>query len=342
MTNVLIQPCANPVARRNWRKTIDQEITFSSAPYAAALTASELGELTSLHSGGAAMFWGRTSFHDKAMSSVRTGDVVLFTWRNHIRAIGTVGASFRNPEFGDLLWHEPGDEERFPNVFSLLDVVEAELHYSVLWNVPGIEHGDVFRQGRVITDLRLVDDILDATGVRTAEREDLESRLEKAVAEGLKRNATLPLERMFKERTGYQAPGRPVQVNRAEARLVQEYDRAHPHIDFVRVRSSAGITDLQTSGGEETELIEAKGDNTRSRVREAVAQLLHYAPENSHAVDRLSALFPARPADDDIRYLHRLGIDCVYRIAPALFERESAPEDRRQYMRRIWNDELER
>lgn len=342
MTNVLIQPCASSVAQRNWRKTIGKAIPFSKAPYAAALTTAELDRLTELHSRGAAVFWGRTGFHDKTMPSVRTGDVVLFTWKNHIRAIGTVGASFRNPEFGDLLWYEPGDEERFPNVFSLLDVADAELHYSVLWNVRGIKHGDNFRQGRVITDLSLADDILEAVGVQTTEAEDFETKLRKAVDECLKSNATLQLERVLKERTEYQAPGRAVQVNRTEARLVQEYDRAHPDINFVRVSSSAGITDLQTSGSGEAELIEAKGNNTRRRVREAVAQLLQYAPENEHDVDRLTALFPTQPNEDDIRYLHRLGIDCVYRTGPLLFERKPAPDAHRQYMRRIWNNKLEK
>ncbi|MFI0467719.1 hypothetical protein ACH347_26880 [Saccharopolyspora sp. 5N102] len=305
------------------------------------MTAPELNRLTELHGRGAAMFWGRSGFHDKTMRSVRTGDVVLFTRENHVRAIGTVGASFRNPEFGDLLWREPGDDELFPNVFSLIDVADAELPYSVLWNVRGIKHGDIFRQGRVITDLRLADDILEAIGVQTAETEDFEAKLRKAVDESLKSNVTLKLERMLKERTAYQAPGRAVHVNRTEARLVQEYVGAHPDINFERISSSAGITDLQTSGSAEAELIEAKGDNTRRRVREAVAQLLQYAPENGEDLDRLTALFPAPPNEDDIRYLHRLGIDCVYRTGPLLFERKPAPDTHRQYMRRIWNDQLD-
>ncbi|WP_092520737.1 hypothetical protein [Actinopolyspora saharensis] len=315
-------------------------IPFSESPYVSALTTSELDRLAKLHDHGSAMFWGRTSFHDKTMSSVQTGDVVLFTWKKHIRKIGTVGASFRNKEFGDLLWGESDNSESFPNVFSLLEVADAELPYSVLWNVPGISHGDTFRQGRVITDLRLTDDILEAIGVRTPEGEVLEKKIRQAVDESLQSNVELRLERVLKERTEYQAPARAVQVDRAEARLVHEYDEVHPEINFVRVSSSAGVTDLQTSGHEEAELIEAKGDNTRRRVREAVAQLLQYAPENEDDLDRLTALFPAQPSGADIRYLHRLGIDCVYRTGPRLFEREAAPDSHRQYMRRIWNNKI--
>ncbi|MCX2729522.1 hypothetical protein OOZ19_04675 [Saccharopolyspora sp. NFXS83] len=341
MTNVLIQPCANTVARRNWRKTIDQSIQFRALPYSEALTAPELERLNEIHDHGAAKFWGRTGFHDKTMPSVRTGDVVLFTWKNHIRAIGTVGTSFRNSAFGDMLWHEPGDTEVFPNVFSLLAVAEAELPYSVLWSVPGIKHGDNFRQGRVITDLELADDILDSLGVQTAENDELATKIQIAVEEGMKRNVTLQLERLLNERTQYQAPARAVTVNHVESRLVHEYEKTRD-INFVRVRSSAGVTDLQTSGDGEAELIEAKGDHTRKRVREAVAQLLHYAPENTYELDRLTALFPARPGDDDITYLHRLGIDCVHRTGPGSFKRDPAPEARREYMRPVWNDNLER
>lgn len=340
---MLIQPCASTVAQRNRQKTVTQQIPFDTDPYAAALTPPERQRLTELHTGGEAMFWGRTGFHDNAMSSVRTGDVALFTREKHIKEIGTVGTCFRNREFGDLLWQERGDDDSFPNVFSLLDVVDVELPYDVLWNVSGIKSGDTFRQGRVITDQRIAEDLLDAIGVRTAEPEAgaLEARLEKAADEREQSNTTLEPERMRKERTKYHDPGRAVEVNRAEAKLVQEYGQAHPDINFVRVRSSAGITDLQTSDGEEAELIEAKGSSTRRRVREAVAQLLHYAPENENDLDRLTALFPMPPADVEIRYLHRLGIDCVYRMGPELFERKPAPPLHRQYMRQVWNDKLE-
>jgi hypothetical protein len=37
------------------------------------------------------------------MTEVSTGDVVLFTWRMHVRAVGEVGTCFRNKEFADLL-----------------------------------------------------------------------------------------------------------------------------------------------------------------------------------------------------------------------------------------------
>ena len=103
---------------------------------------------------------------------------------------------------------------------------------------------------------------------------------------------------------------------------MQEYRNASPDQSFNRVSSSAGITDLQTTAGGTAELIEAKGDNTRRRVREAVAQLLHYAPANDYDLDVLTPLFPAAPSEDDIRYLHRLGIDCVYRTDPGALERE--------------------
>lgn len=341
MTNVLIQPCASPVARRNWQKTVTQQVPFATAPYASTLTPPELQRLTELHPSRQAMFWGRTRVHDNTMSSVQTGDVVLFTWDKHIRAIGTVGTYFRNNEFGDLLWREHRDDEHYPNVFSLINVADVALPYSVLWNVPGIKHGDIFRKGRVITNWQLSDDILEAIGVHTDESDNLESKLEEAVDEALQSNTTLPLETMHKTRTDYQSPGRKVRVEYAEGKLVQEYNRAHPHIDFVRVRSSAGMTDLQFTS-EESELIEAKGSNTRKRVREAVAQLLHYAPENEHDLDRLTALFPMSPANADIQYLHRLGIDCVYRTGPELFHREPAPLLHRQHMRQVWNNKLER
>src|SRR6185503_9016549 len=111
MPRVLIQPVANGEARRNRKKTLHAEVGFRESKYLSALTADELSSLDAFHPSGSARFWGTRSFLNSAMDTVIAGDVVLFAWDNHIRAIGELGASFRNKAFADELWRESASED---------------------------------------------------------------------------------------------------------------------------------------------------------------------------------------------------------------------------------------
>jgi hypothetical protein len=67
--------------------------TTSNAPKY-ALTETEYDQLLALHAAGSARFWGATSLHDNRMATLQTGDVVLFTGQDQVRAVGEVGVSF--------------------------------------------------------------------------------------------------------------------------------------------------------------------------------------------------------------------------------------------------------
>ena len=67
--------------------------TTSNAPKD-ALTETEYDQLLALHAAGSARFWGATSLHDNRMATLQTGDVVLFTGQNQVRAVSEVGVRF--------------------------------------------------------------------------------------------------------------------------------------------------------------------------------------------------------------------------------------------------------
>ncbi|MFF3062062.1 hypothetical protein [Streptomyces sp. NPDC057909] len=71
-------------------------------------------------------------------------------------------------------------------------------------------------------------------------------------------------------------------------------------------------------------------------MREALAQLLDYAPHTPEPAVRLTALFPTRPADQDLALLHCYGIYCVYRTHPLTFDRTPAPQEARASMMPLW------
>jgi hypothetical protein len=87
------------------------------------LTTEQRDQLRALHEDGNARFWGATPAHDGKLADVVTGDVVLFTGQNRVRAIGEVGAIFRNRALADLLWPPQAGGQSWHTVCSLLDLV---------------------------------------------------------------------------------------------------------------------------------------------------------------------------------------------------------------------------
>ncbi|MGW7149217.1 hypothetical protein ACWGII_36460 [Streptomyces sp. NPDC054855] len=125
---VLISPSyGSPETRRHWADTLAEQVDFTDARYADALTAPQRETLLELHPQGAARFWGATPSHDKKMQGVDTGDVVLFTGESRVRAVGEVGAVFRNRDLADRLWPPSRDGKSWHTVYSLLDLTDAAI-----------------------------------------------------------------------------------------------------------------------------------------------------------------------------------------------------------------------
>ncbi|WP_229696892.1 hypothetical protein [Streptomyces lasiicapitis] len=332
-----IQPSyGNPIARRHWRDTLDQEVPFGSEEYAATLSGEQRDALLRIHPTESARFWGATSVQDKNMARLRMGDVVLFTGQNLVRGIGEVGLTFRNAEFADAMWTPDPDKGSWRNVYSLLSFRHTEIPYSEIWDLPSFNAGDNFMGLRVLEGDK-ADEILQGLGIGTVTeaRRKLarDAEVANAIATGTR---VVPVEGVHTSTAAYRRDEREIQVLRAEALLVNEYKATLTGVEVTRLRTPSGITDLHVTGPDGTEVIEAKSSGDHIHVRAALAQLLDYAPHSPLPADRLSALFPVRPAAKDITLLHRYGIDCLYRLTPHTFERIVAPDEARMYMRKIW------
>ena len=120
-------------------------------------------------------------------------------------------------------------------------------------------------------------------------------------------------------------------VRRGEGLLVAAYVASLPSdVEFGRNFTPAGVTDLYIRHPDGGELIEAKSVETHLYVRQALAQLLDYAPAIQPTPRLVSALFPRRPTLRGIRLLHRYGIDCIYRTGPGQYQRLEAPASARE------------
>jgi hypothetical protein len=95
--------------------------------------------------------------------------------------------------------------------------------------------------------------------------------------------------------SSYERTSGTIVVHRAEALLVAEYEGTLTDQSVKRIRTPAGITDLYVTGSDGVEMIEAKSGSDHRFVRQALGQLLDYAPHTPAPVSRLGALFPKRP-----------------------------------------------
>lgn len=331
MVQVVIQPSfGNVDAQRHWADTIAQEISLTDAGLRSTFSPDQIVALESLHPAGKARFWGAVSSHDTRMDGLATGDIVLFTGKKHVRGIGEVGVSFRNSRTADVLWTPHEDRGSYHNVYSLRSFQETLIPYEEIWALPGFNHGDNFMGTRFVTDER-ANYLLEGLGIHPTTEAVRESMRETALAQELARatGATvIPGEAFNVSSTSYETPARTTLVRRSESLLVANYT-AHLGIEHERTSTPVGLTDLYMpteSGGHA--LIEAKSSVSRRHVREAVGQLLDYAP-HCPDVTEMAILLPERPDHQTIDYAHRYGIDIIYRTPAGSFDKAQAPAETR-------------
>ncbi|WTW97914.1 hypothetical protein OG216_33285 [Streptomycetaceae bacterium NBC_01309] len=340
MVRVVIAPSyGSAESRRHWHDTLDSPLRFQTPERLRCLADSQLADLLALHPDGQARFWGARPAHDTKMAEVKLGDIVLFTGAGCVRAVGEVGAIFRNSAFADVLWPPSPDGESWHTVYSLRGFEKVEIPYAYLCRLLGYNERHTF-PGQIVLTGTKAQEVVDWLLVDTAT--DSEAAAAQAVGEAagldVERQLTLLMpESVHATATQYEQPAAFRVANRTEAILLQDYREQLSNTEHRRYRCAAGITDLYLETAESIEVVEAKRDSAFVLVRQAVGQLLAYAPYcPSPGCLRLTGLFP-KPVDVvGLDLLHRYGIDCVFMEAPGVYTRLPAPEERLAVMREIW------
>ncbi|TWP52539.1 hypothetical protein FKR81_09455 [Lentzea tibetensis] len=336
---VLLAPCyGNPKTRERYHKTIKGSINFESASYRDLLEPSQLAALRIFHPAGSAHFWGALASHNSDMDKLRPGDVVVFVGGGQVKAAGEIGFLFRNVELADLMWDQYEDERSFVNVYSVVNIQVIERPRREVWHNLGFNEDDNVAGQRLVVDER-VPRILTELQIVTSTAEARIGAELAAISQALDTGTrVVPVEGFHTDVVSQHVAERNAEYARVESQLVDHYQRFHPDVVFTSFRTHNGMrADLFRVVDDEVEVVEAKSLATHEKVREAAAQLLDYSAHSPQPVTRLSALFPRRPAEAGISYLHRLGIDCVFRTDEGIFVREAATEERRQYMRPVWH-----
>lgn len=338
MVRVLISPSyGSPGTRRHWADTVDRQVDFTDPQHATLLTSGQRTQLQAVHPEGRARFWGATPAHDKKFADVAPGDVVLFTGRNQVRAIGEVGAIFRNRAFADSLWPPQAGGRSWHTVYSLLDLVASDIPYAELNAAIGYKPSHNF-PGQMVLRGDKARSVLEQFMITPSVEGPPASG--RPPVQGVDPVRLAALEELRTHRTGYRRSRRLIVADRREAQLVHAYRRflAARGLTAQRFFCPSGISDMYVETPEGAEVIEAKSAAGHQQVRQALAQLLDYAPHSPSPAHLLSALFPEPPAQEDVHLLHRYGIDCVHRDVSHGFRRLPAPIERRALMRRVWSE----
>ncbi|MFI0503029.1 hypothetical protein ACH3WN_09180 [Streptomyces albogriseolus] len=332
---VLVCPAyGSKESRRHWHDTLEKEVPFTEETLAGRLEPRQLEQLVRLHPAGAARFWGATATHDKAMAKVRTGDVALFTGKSKLLAVGEVGAVFANRALADALWPPAPGGKSWRTVYSLRDFVPADLPYPVLAELIGYSRTYGFPRQLVLEGSR-AQAVIERLGITT--RTVLEQL---GVEEPLSRDPEavtqlVQLERQHTATVSFERATATTLYRREEQPLVIEFCSTLG-VPAGRFRSSAGLCDIYVEGPDGVEVIEAKSRTGHAYVREALSQLLDYAPHSPLPADRLAVLVPGPLDERELSLLHRYGVDCIHRISPGAFHRTPAPDHARRRMRELW------
>lgn len=354
MTAVLIHASGihMPAGRRNWQNTIERPVDFRAGPVADALVDGERAELERLHPDGHAQFWGTHSYYSSRVERLATGDAVIFTGNSRVLAVGRIGLLTDNAKLADALWPRHPQHGSYRHVYSLAPLEFVEIPYADFRARGGFGPADDFRGLRVIVDAR-ADELLaefaeipppvEAPPLSLVEREVREIQhyddADAALAGELSWVRQLRLE--IRSVGDAHARGRAgLTMHRGENLLVHDYVETLPAGSRAcRYETSAGVTDLnvQYDGGRR-ELVEAKSSTSRTHVRQALAQLLDYAPAlGPERPDSLAVLLPSRPGDSAIDLLHRYGVDCIYRETDGTYTRLVADAERRVAVVALWS-----
>lgn len=320
----------------NVERSLHVPVDFTTGPLAATLTAGQQVALLDRHPTGLARFWGTYAHNAAKIARVREGDVVLFTGRGHCWAVGVMGYRFDNADFAQVLWRETQGKGTYQHVYALAAFEYADIPYEAINQPLGLKPSNHFQSMTVYDRGGKAEAIMDALHLQVPSTAyDL---LDDAVAVELADEVRFaPIEEVWTPVAVATIDAQARLFLRGEAMLVQAYAASLRGASSDRCFTAAGVTDMCVHTPDGLELIEAKSAADRGYVRQALAQLLHYAPHVRPRPVRASALFPVSPDAAGVALLHRYGIDCIYRSGPGRYPRLPAPPEARELITRFWS-----
>ncbi len=126
--NLILQPCANRLARDHYEKTIaNSSLTISQI--ANFLTSQQTQILKEYYPNGKIAIWGITPPNRKKWEKIHEGDLVLFSGNGGIFTSAVVGYTMHNPKLAEYLWDKDGQGRCWEYIYFVSDVTNISIPY---------------------------------------------------------------------------------------------------------------------------------------------------------------------------------------------------------------------
>ncbi|WP_288432730.1 hypothetical protein [uncultured Deinococcus sp.] len=151
MPQIVLQPCSDPQAQANLKKTMLQQI--SSQTILDQATDMDLSCRSYFERHPAVTIWGVKEKQGRPKvqwERMKKGDLVLFYAAGSFILIGTVDFKFTSPKLADYLWHEDGVSPEFSYKFLYVIKNPIPLYTDSFKSLSGgIASGPLFRKAQV-------------------------------------------------------------------------------------------------------------------------------------------------------------------------------------------------
>jgi len=132
MTAVLVQPSGGTEAKEHYETSIRKKVRFSE--HLNVLTSAELKSLNSDFGDGQAAMWGLVpgdnGINISRWDSINPGDMVVFSGKKKMFAMGIVVSKFRNAQLAKQLWGKDSKGQTWEYMYTLSDVRETDVSYT--------------------------------------------------------------------------------------------------------------------------------------------------------------------------------------------------------------------
>lgn len=150
MQKIILQPCGNVVARKNYEKTISSYVNL--ADIKCYLSAAQTELISNNCPDGKVHIWGvedRDNFRNfKKWQRINAGDVAIFAWEKVLRSRGIVIGKFENIDLSMRLWNDGA----YKNIYLLGEMEIIDIPYEIFNKSVGYSKKNPVRSFQVLNE----------------------------------------------------------------------------------------------------------------------------------------------------------------------------------------------
>jgi len=131
MQKIILQPCSDDEAQKNYKKTIQNHVDFTKIKH--CLTVDQIELISTNYPDGKLYIWGIEGVEDGKKSNnykqwlkINIGDVAVFSWDKEFRSRAIVTGTFENIQLSTYLWND----DKYKNIYLLDDIENINISYA--------------------------------------------------------------------------------------------------------------------------------------------------------------------------------------------------------------------